>query len=129
MWDEERNSHLFMAKALEEACKLLELMSDHDMDMAFPKDIPTLEAKSTKNWTCPDNVFCSMNSVDAIVSCDTNPGLRGPGADHVPILTVLDLQVQRAVTAPVYNFRTTDWDSFGKEMRARLEDIDALCQL
>ena len=57
MWDEERNHHLFTVGALEEAGKLLTLVADNDMLMALPKDIPTLESLSTKNWTCPDNVF------------------------------------------------------------------------
>ena len=68
MWDEERNNHLFTAKALEEPGELLELVTDHNMEMVLLKDILTLEAKSTKNWTHPDNDFCSINTVDMIVS-------------------------------------------------------------
>ena len=87
MWDEERNHHLFTATALAESVKLLEMVTRHDMQMVLPKDIPTLEALATKNWTHPDNIFCSMNMVDKIVYCTTDPRLRGPGTDHVPILT------------------------------------------
>ena len=91
MWDEEHNHHLFTPGALEEAWKLLTLVVDNDMLMALPKDIPTLESLSTKNWTRPDNVFCSSNLDDKIVYCTTDPRLRGPGTDHVPILTALEL--------------------------------------
>ena len=79
MWDEERNKHLFMAKALKEAGELLELVTDHNIDMVLPKDILTLEAKLTKNWTQPDNVFCSTSLVDLVVSCNTDPKWRGLG--------------------------------------------------
>ena len=64
------------------------------MVMALPKDIPTLEAMATKNWTWPDNVFCSANMEPLLVSCMTHPHLRGPGTDHVPILTMLEFPVK-----------------------------------
>ena len=74
------------------------------MVMVLPKDIPTLEVKSTKNWTQPDNVFCSAITADLVVSCSTDPRLRGLGADHVPILTLLELQLQKVEAASSYNF-------------------------
>jgi hypothetical protein len=61
------------------------------MVMALPKDIPTLEAMFTKNWAQPDNLFCSTNTEEMVTICDTDPRLRGPGTDHVPILTTLEL--------------------------------------
>jgi len=54
LWDEDHNSHLFTAEAIREAEVLLSVISDHDMVMALPKDIPTLESMVTKNWTRPD---------------------------------------------------------------------------
>ena len=93
MWDEERNHHLFTAGALEDSGKLLTLVADSNMVMALPKDIPTLELMSTKNWMHPDNVFCSSNLEEKIVYCTTDPRLRGPSTDHVPILTALEFPV------------------------------------
>ena len=46
-----------MARALREAELLLCLLADHNMVMALPKDILTLESMSTKNWTRLDNIF------------------------------------------------------------------------
>ena len=83
MWDKEQNSHLFMARATMEAEVLLMMAADHGMVMALPKNIPTLESMSMKNWTRPDNVFCSANMEAMLVSCMTDPQLRGPGTDHV----------------------------------------------
>ena len=57
LWNEEQNHHLFTAAAIRATDTLLEMVADHGMLMILPKDIPTLEAKATKNWTHPDNVF------------------------------------------------------------------------
>ena len=64
IWDEERNSHLFMRAALEASQPLLDLISIYNMQMVLPKNIPTLEACATKNFTRVDNVFCSVELVD-----------------------------------------------------------------
>ena len=81
-------------QALEESLKLITLAADHDMYMVLPKDIPMLEPMSTKNWTWLDNVFCSTSLADSVICCTTSPGLRGPGTDHVPILTALEFPVE-----------------------------------
>ena len=85
MWDEDRNHHLFTSRALEDASKLLALVADHSMYMALPKGIPTLESMVTKNWTRPDNAFCSGNLIDKLVYCTTDLRLCRPSTDHVPI--------------------------------------------
>jgi hypothetical protein len=89
LWDKERNHHLFTTRALREVEELLEKVADYNMSMILPKDIPMLEAMSTKNWTRPDNVFYSSNALETIATCNTDLRLRGPGTDHVPIITSL----------------------------------------
>ena len=61
MWDEERNGHLFTAAALLEVGRLLEIVAEHSMMMALPKDILMLESMATKNWTRLDNVFAHLD--------------------------------------------------------------------
>jgi hypothetical protein len=73
------------------------------MEMMLPKGLPTLEVMSTKNWTRPDNVFCSANLVDKIIRCDTDPSRRGPGADHVPIVTTVELPITQTGSNPLRN--------------------------
>ena len=51
LWDKEHNRHLFTAAALRDSEVLLGIVADHGMVMALPRDIPTLEAMATKNWT------------------------------------------------------------------------------
>ncbi|KIK95900.1 hypothetical protein PAXRUDRAFT_139690, partial [Paxillus rubicundulus Ve08.2h10] len=75
LWEEERNAHLLMNRYLKEAQPLIELLSDYNMAMALLKDHPTLEALATKNWTRPDNIFCTDHTADYITQCYTNPAL------------------------------------------------------
>jgi hypothetical protein len=122
LWDEEWNGHLFTAAALEDAHKLIEILVDHDMTMTLPKDIPTLQAMATGNWTRPNNVFVSTNAEQLIVRCNTDPRLRGPGTDHVPILTIIDLPLEWKAPLPSHNFCMTDWKIFNEELAACLVD-------
>ncbi|KAJ7718534.1 Endonuclease/exonuclease/phosphatase, partial [Mycena metata] len=61
MWDEFRNAHLFTAQAEDAVFMLLHLLGTYRMEMALLRDIPTLKAKGTGNFTRPDNVFCTSN--------------------------------------------------------------------
>ena len=96
LWDEERNNHLFTNAALALTQPLLSMLSRHNMMMALPKNTPTLQASSTGNHTRVDNVFCSANLIQAIVSCDTNPSRCPLKTDHYPIITIINVAVQLA---------------------------------
>ena len=114
---------------MSESSKLLELVADHGMEMTLPGDTPTLEAIATKNWTRPDNVFSSSNLADKVVYCTTEPRLRGPGTDHMLILTVIELPIEQVQVVPSYNFREAEWDDFRNKLEARLVDIPSLAML
>ena len=73
LWDKERNSHLFTSNNLDAAQILLDLLTDYDMIMALPKNIPTLRATCTKNLTRPDNIFCSNYLRILLTQCLTHP--------------------------------------------------------
>lgn len=79
--------------------------------MALPKDIPTLEACSKKNFTRVDNVFCSEELYDLFISCDTYPQWRPQKTDHMPIISILELQPERTVQVKKFNFKMTDWEN------------------
>jgi len=59
-WDKECNGHLFMRGNLEKSQVLIDVLAEFDLQMALPKDVPTLQALSTGNHTRPDNVFISL---------------------------------------------------------------------
>ena len=93
LWDKERNKHLFTASAALAVQPLMSLIEDYNMVMLLPKNIPTLQSLVTKNWTRVDNVFATANMGELVVMCDTDPRSMGPGMDHVPMLTTLDISV------------------------------------
>ncbi|KAL1746881.1 hypothetical protein HDZ31DRAFT_61821 [Schizophyllum fasciatum] len=124
MWDDDGNSHLFTNSAIELAQVLIDLVGQYDMVMALPKGIPTLQHMATKRWSRPDNTFISEDAAALLISCDTAPSLRGPGTDHMPILTELDFALARQNSPSYRNFRETDWDEFESELSARLRLID-----
>ena len=123
IWDEERNAHLFTRTALEAAQPLLDLIGRHDMRMALPKDIPTLEACATKNFTRVDNIFCSADLLDTFISCNTYPQLRPQKTDHMPVISVLELEPERTILVDKHNYKMTDWEEFRETLGGRLEEL------
>lgn len=93
LWDEERNHHLFTRSNLDKAQTLIDLLTTYDMRMILPKGLPTLEALALKNYTRPDNVFCTDELEGAVTQCMTLPEQHPVCTDHIPVLTTLDLQV------------------------------------
>ena len=77
--------------------------------MALPKNTPTLQASSTGNHTRVDNVFCSANLIQAVISCDTSPSCRPLKTDHYPVITTIDISVQSSEEETRPNFQMTDW--------------------
>jgi exonuclease III len=124
IWDEERNAHLFTRRALEAAQPLLDLIGRYDMHMALPKDIPTLEACATKNFTRVDNVFCSEELVNTFISCDTFPQWRPQKTDHMPIISVLEIEPEIVAYVGKPNFKLTDWEEFRKTLGENLVEVE-----
>ena len=120
LWDEERNAHLFTTAALEAARPLLNMIARYDMKMALPKDIPTLEASSTKNYTRVDNVFCSATLLDTFITCDTDPQQRPQKTDHMPILSCLEIVPSRTDFEAKFNYKLTDWKEFCETLKVNL---------
>jgi len=64
------------------------------MMTALPKNTPTLQASNTGNHTRVDNVFCSVNLIQAVISCDTNPSHHPLKTYHYPVITTINISVQ-----------------------------------
>jgi hypothetical protein len=119
MWEDETNEHLF--KPDEYIQPLLELLFRHDMVMALPKGLPTFQTV-TQNWMRPDNVWHSNNQNNPITRCDIVPAIRPPQADHLPIVTILDLPVSRSTKQPGRNFRKADWPAIWDRLKLLLDE-------
>ena len=84
---------------------------------------------STKNWTRVDNVFATHNTEWLVMVCDTDPRQQGPGTNHVPVLTTLDLGILTAVVASHRNYRAVDWPKFQNALMEQLASMPGLCAL
>ena len=120
LWDESSNSHLFTSPALNAAQKLIDLLADYGLTQILPRNKPTLQSSSTKNWTRPDNTFCTEHTCDTLISCDTDPDRRGPNTDHLPILTHLDMSLAQSEQALTWNYREVNWEAFNKVLARAL---------
>lgn len=112
LWDEERNNHLFTSTNLRAAQTLIDKLAERSMRMVLPHGVPTLEAHNTKNHTRPDNVFATEGFMDAFVECHTLPESRPPKTDHMPIISIIDINVEQSVPEQRRNFQATDWPKF-----------------
>jgi hypothetical protein len=90
------------------------------MQQALPKNTPTLPALATKNWTCPDNVFCSKNTCKSFIHCYTEPCFHNY-TDHVPIISILELETPKLTIVPKHNLRETDWTRFNAYVKKSTE--------
>jgi hypothetical protein len=91
---------------------LLDAITDRDMHMILPKDLPTLCAMGTGNYMRPDNVFVTTSILNTVVSCKTVPAEQPPMSNHFPVNTTLSLTLDLIQEQPRCNFRAVDWDEF-----------------
>jgi hypothetical protein len=75
MWEEESNKWLFEPEGF--ISPLINLLYKNDMLLALPKGIPTPQTP-TRNWTRPDNVWCSNTPDNLLVCCNTAPTICPP---------------------------------------------------
>ena len=118
LWEPETNWHLdFSDVAIQ---PLLNLLDAYDMDLALPPGIPTYET-ATHNWTHPDNVWHLHHNSDPIISCNTDPHICPPKANHLPIITVIELPIARTSSPPSHDFHSIDFVEFNTMLKAHLD--------
>ena len=98
------------------ANELISYIAEFGLVMALLKGLPTLQAMNMKNWTHVDNIFMSEELTGLLISCSTAPNLRGPGTDHMPILTVINTRIPLVVPEPYRDYCTADWKAFRQDL-------------
>ena len=73
--------------------------------------------------------FPTHNTEHLVVACNTDPRQWGPGTDHVPVLTTLDLEIPAVAATSHSNFRATDWSKFRQTLMDQLVTILGPCAL
>ena len=126
LWEEDRNRRLFNGES--SISLLLDLLNAHNMLLSLPPGIPTYET-TNGNWTRPDNVWRSNNLVGPIVSCNIKPSLRPPHADHLPIITELDLALRRVNPPPTCNMREANFNTINNKLHNKLITLGPAKQL
>jgi len=74
MWDEAQNAHLFMRANLDRVQNVIDMLTNYDLQMVLPKNLPTLQALALGNHMRPDNVFATAALATVVMSCNTMPG-------------------------------------------------------
>ena len=119
LWEPNNNRHLYnSAKMIN---PLLDLITEHNMIIVLLPDIPMYKTM-TSNWTCPDNIWCNNNLNDPIITCNVNPSIQPPQANHLPIITKLDLSIQRANAFPTWNMHKADFKEINKWLQTLLQE-------
>lgn len=96
MWESDANSQLTTRAHELHAQPLIDILAEHSLVMTLPQGVHTLKLKSNHMViTRPDNVFCLARLADTLIQCEVNHHQRGPGADHYPITTVVEIPVDR----------------------------------
>jgi len=113
-----------MRSNLEKSQVLIDTLSEFDLQMALPKDIPTLQALLTNNHTRTDNVFISSLIAGRVIRCIMLPDESPVRSDHIPVVTEVNLSLEEWVDLPCPNFRLADWKGVRETLSSRLKELD-----
>ena len=125
-WDRPENNRLFTKDACKAAEILLKAVADLGMDMTLAKGMLTHQHNITKRWSRLDQVFMMEHTMEAVIVCDTAPEERGINTDHLPIMTVIDMELTKAPTQVTRNFKDIDWKIFCKMLGEKLDGLGPL---
>lgn len=123
MWDSPCNSHLFTRQNLDAAEELIAMTTWHRVSMALRPHVATLQAKSMKNLTRPDNVFVTNSFQDHIIQCKVQYADHIPKADHFPIIMTCATTVMRNRVEAGRDFKKVDWKDFEEVLRRELANM------
>ena len=118
LWEEETNHHLYESE--DYISPFIDLLYKHDTVLELPKEIPIYQT-CTGNWTRPDSIWRTATSDDPITLCDVQPSIRPPAADHLPIVTVVNLLLPHSIAPPTLDFCNGDWPKINDILKERLE--------
>jgi len=102
-----------------EADELIDLAADHELTQLLPRGTITFErqgeGETGMQQTTIDLVWSTYQLADRLVRCQAQRRWLN-AADHVPILTELDLSLPARPKIVRKDWRATDWETFLKQM-------------
>jgi hypothetical protein len=103
---------------------LLSVLAEHHMSLSLPPGTLTYESEQHINvWSTLDLVFCSPEIHGRIISCDSDHDDHIPGADHLPVHTVINTSTPTIQRLPGRNYRDTPWEKFESSLARRLSQL------
>ena len=88
-----------------------------------------MEVRSTKNYTRVNNVLHPTDLLDCFISCDTYPHWHPQKMDHLPIISILEIELEKTIQVEKYNFRATDWVEFRKTLAVNLNTLQIVKEI
>ena len=73
----------------------------------------------------PNNVFTSSSLINDIILCGTWPNECPARSDHIPVVTHLNIEIDRQVEAAQPNFKAANWEEVRKELSLKLANLDS----
>lgn len=123
-WETDENAHLHAAGRNKRRGEWLhDATVNLGMMMVLPKGIGTY-LTARKRTTRPDNVFCSLELSESIITCDVREEWKPQITDHFPILLELGVMPETKERVPRKNWKETDWTAFRKTVREQLSKYD-----
>jgi len=113
-----------MRANLEKFQVLIDAAAEFDIQMALPKNMPTLQALSTGNYTRLDNVFISTPLINHVMECCTAARERLARTNHIPIVTELDITTDAQKETSQPNFKVADWKKVKKMLGHKLKGLE-----
>ena len=123
LWDNPSNHHLFTPANTAAAQPLLNILAMYDLQMTLLPFIPMLYTNVSKNYTRPNNVFCTDTLTHAITCCEVEEHLMPVNMDHFPILTDCTITPELTNLPPRCNFHMMDWEKFATEFGQCLQQL------
>ncbi|KAF8703185.1 Reverse transcriptase (RNA-dependent DNA polymerase), partial [Rhizoctonia solani] len=120
-WDDPRNKHLLTNKYVEAAKPLVQLVEERLLKMALPKFTPTHKHLVSKKLSRLDNVFVSDSLYNHLIECKAYPDRQPVSTNHFPIVTKLDLTLEKAKETLRQSFTNTNWEKFDKLLTEKLK--------
>ncbi|KAF8750374.1 Reverse transcriptase (RNA-dependent DNA polymerase) [Rhizoctonia solani] len=89
--------------------------------MALPKFTLTHKHLVSKKLSCLDNVFVSDSLYDHLIECEAYLDRQPVSTNHFPIVTKLDLTLEKAKETLRRSFTNTNWEKFDKLLTEKLK--------
>ena len=103
------------------AAALIQAVLQFGLSLRSPCGIPTFRSDAHGTWSTLDLVLSTDDMEGLFLKCQVDHADALPGADHLPIHSVIDSRLQRRERTRGRNFREVDWADFTRSLRGQMQ--------